>query len=140
MENGIIQSTRGERSQVIGWYVQVVGTMAMLLGLIVALGALPEVVDGRFIKNSDFTPFFTRLIVALVVGFGLMIVGIIVGSAGRAQTTRDGGQSRPLREVLSKPKKAIGLLLITVCFVAFIAKLIFLLLSLGSNVSLPMVA
>ncbi len=105
----------------------------MLLGVVLALGALPEVTDGRFPVGSDFAPFFTLLVIALVAGFVLMLVGGAVSIAGRMRVKKEGGESRPLRDVLKKRQKAVGLMLIFVCFVALLVTLFRLLMTLRAG-------
>lgn len=119
----ITVQANGERTQVVGWFVQVIGTMAMLFGTVLALGALPDIADGRFVEGSDFTAFFILLVSALVIGFSFIVIGVIVGVSGRARVRREGGEVRPLRSVLSGWQRSVGLMVIFIAFVALMASI-----------------
>lgn len=122
-----------ERIQIIGWFVQVSGTVAMLLGIVLALAALPAVENGRFPAGSDMTPFFTLLIGALVVGIVLTIAGLVTIGVGKSRLRRAGGEVRRLRELLNTRQRTVGLLLVFVSFVALMATIVNLLVAIRAG-------
>lgn len=115
--------TKSQKSQVTFWFVQVVGTMVLLLGVVVAMGALPAVENGRMAPGSNLIPFLTILGVSFALGFILTFIGIFGGLAARARTKKQEQKTILVRELLSKRQKNIGLLLIFASFVALMVSI-----------------
>lgn len=109
----------GERTQVVGWVVQLAGTVGMLLGVTWSLIMLPEPVDGRFPDDFDIRGMLTVLAVSFVLGMIVTITGMLTGLTGRRRTAQQLGTSRPVREILSGWQRGVGLTIVLGSTVVF---------------------
>lgn len=71
------------------------------------------------------------LAVAFSVGFGLFITGGAISISGRARAKRQTGSSQPVRNLLSKHQRSVGLMLVFASFVAAMTMLGRLLMAVG---------
>ncbi|WP_028660058.1 hypothetical protein [Nocardioides insulae] len=122
----------GEQLQVTGWSVQVVGTVVLLIGCTLTLGALPDPVGGALPDGTDLGPLLLGLAVSLALGIGLAIIGAMIGALGKHRSQRTLGASRPVWMVLGRWQRGLGAAVVGMSAVSLVATLITLLLAVNS--------
>lgn len=111
--------------QLRGWATQISGTALLLLGAGVWVSLLPLSAEGTFPDDVNIVTWLLALAAVFVFGFVVAFTGIIMIGVGRAQAKKQTGTSLPVKHHLSGRRKGVGLTVILISFVFFMASLIF---------------